>query len=485
VLSARGIVKRFPGVVANDGVDLDVAPGEVHVILGENGAGKTTLASVLSGLYRPDAGEVRIDGDAVTLRSPRDALACGIGMVHQHTRLVERFTVAENLALGDASQPMVLDRARLARQVAELSERFSLPVDPDARVSDLSVGERQRVELVDALHRGADVLILDEPTAVLTPREVGALFATLRAMCVAGKAVVLVTHKLGEAMEVSDRITVLRRGRVVGAVRAAATDRRDLVRMMIGREVDLSPRRAVSPPTTALLSVRDLVVGALDGLDLDVRGGEIVGVAGVAGNGQRELVEAIAGLRAPSSGRIEVGGVDVTGRGPRAARRAGLAFVPDDRLGTGLSPSLSIADNVRLTRPRRFLTSRRRAASEASELMARFAVEAPGPEARVATLSGGNAQRLLLARELTGGARVLVVYSPTRGLDVAATGAVRDLLDAVRRRGDAVLLVSEDLDEVVAMSDRLVVLYRGRITHETTGDLADVGRLGDAMAGVA
>jgi simple sugar transport system ATP-binding protein len=478
VLSARGIVKRFPGVVANDGVDLDVRRGEVHTVLGENGAGKSTLAAVLSGYYRPDEGELRVDGERVTLHSPRDGLARGIGMVHQHFRLVDRFTVAENIALGDGSQAVVLDTSRLERDVTALGERFGLSIDPRARVGDLSVGERQRVEIVNTLYRGADVLLLDEPTAVLTPREVDVLFATVRALRAAGRAVVFISHKLGEVMEVSDRITVMRNGRVTGDVRAADTDARELARMMVGRDVDLSPRRAPRAPAAPVLRVR------LDGIELDVRAGELVGVAGVAGNGQLELAETIAGLRTPPAGLVEIGGVDVTGRGARAARRAGLAYVPEDRLGTGLAPSLTIAENLLLTRRRGFFVNRRRAAAQARDAIERFDIMASGPDAVTRVLSGGNAQRVLLARELAGEPRVLVAAAPTRGLDVGATEAVRELLDAFRARGGAVLLLSEDLDEVLALSDRIVVLYRGRIAHETPGDGADVEQIGYAMAGV-
>jgi simple sugar transport system ATP-binding protein len=478
VLSARGIVKRFPGVVANDGVDLDVRRGEVHTVLGENGAGKSTLAAVLSGHYRPDEGELRVDGERVTLHSPRDGLARGIGMVHQHFRLVDRFTVAENIALGDGSQAVVLDTSRLEREVTALGERFGLSIDPRARVGDLSVGERQRVEIVNTLYRGADVLLLDEPTAVLTPREVDELFATVRALRAAGRAVVFISHKLGEVMEISDRITVMRNGRVTGDVRAADTDARELARMMVGRDVDLSPRRAPRAPAAPVLRVR------LDGIELDVRAGELVGVAGVAGNGQLERAEPCAGLRTPPAGRVEIGGVDVTGRGARAARRAGLAYVPEDRLGTGLAPSLTIAENLLLTRRRGFFVNRRRAAAQARDAIERFDIKASGPDAVTRVLSGGNAQRVLLARELAGEPRVLVAAAPTRGLDVGATEAVRELLDAFRARGGAVLLLSEDLDEVLALSDRIVVLYRGRIAHETPGDGAEVEQIGYAMAGV-
>jgi len=335
-VEARGIVKAFPGVVANAGVDLVVRRGEVHALVGENGAGKSTLASILTGLYRPDAGELRIHGEVVHLRSPRDGLARGVGMVHQHFRLVDRFTVAENISLGDRHSPLWLSRGRLRSGVAELGERYGLAIDPDALVGDLSVGEQQRVEIVKTLSRGVEVLLLDEPTAVLTPQETEALFTTVRSIAADGKAVVFISHKLGEVMAVSQRVTVLRDGAVSGSVAVADTDARALARMMVGRPVDLSPRRAALPPRRAVLEVRDLELRdsagrvLLGGVDLTVRAGEVVGVAGVAGNGQVQLAETIAGMRAPTHGTVRVNGVEVTGRGPRRARAAGLAYVPED-----------------------------------------------------------------------------------------------------------------------------------------------------------
>jgi simple sugar transport system ATP-binding protein len=493
VLSARGITKMFPGVVANDAVDLDVRRGEVHTLLGENGAGKSTLAAVMSGLYRPDAGELLLDGQRVALQSPRDGLARGIGMVHQHFRLVEPFTVAENVALGDRAQPLVLDTAALDAAVAELGERFGLPVDPRARVSDLSVGERQRVEIVKTLYRGAEILLLDEPTAVLTPQEADALFVTVRAMTAAGKAVVFISHKLGEVMDVSDRVTVMRNGRVTGAVRTPDTTARELARMMVGRDVDLSPRRASAPPGRPLLRLTGVsyVEGEharIDDVTIEVRAGEIVGVAGVAGNGQRELGELIAGMLRPTRGRIEVDGTDVTGRGPRRARAAGVAFVPEDRLGTGLAPSLSITENLLLTRKRSVFVNRRKAAADARAMIGRFDIKAPGPDAPTRVLSGGNAQKVLVARELTGWGEaapsVLVTASPTRGLDVGAIESVRAVLDSSRALGAAVLLLTEDLEEVLSLADRIIVLYRGRVAYEVAAEDAERDDIGLAMAGV-
>ena len=485
-VEARGITKAFPGVLANAGVDLTVRRGEVHAALGENGAGKSTLASVIAGLYRPDEGELRINGEVVHLNGPRDALARGVGMVYQHFRLVERFTVAENVILGDPRQPALLDTRNAERIVGELGERYGLPVNPRARVADLSVGEEQRVEIVKMLYRGADVLILDEPTAVLTPQESENLFGTVEKMAAEGKAVIFISHKLSEVLAASHRVTVMRDGRVVLRAETAETGRRELARAMVGRDVDLSVKRAEGEPGEPLLRLENVSAEGpvpLRDVSLEARAGEIVGVAGVAGNGQRTLAEVVAGLRAPFSGKVFVRGTETTGRGPKAARRAGLAYVPEDRLGTGLSPSLSISENLLLTRKRPFFLKRRAMEGAAREAIGRFDIRAPGPDAATRGLSGGNAQKALLARELMAGPEVLVVASPTRGLDVGATGAIRELLDERRRAGCAVLLISEDLDEVRSLSDRILVLYEGRVSYETPGEGASVEELGLAMAG--
>ncbi len=403
-LAARGVTKRFPGVIANEDVDFELYEGEVHTLLGENGAGKSTLAAMLCGLYQPDEGQIVRRDRVVRLRNPRDGLAHGIGMVHQHFRLVERFTVAENVVLGDPRQPLLLKRAEIDDRVAEIGERFGLPIDPRARIAELTVGQRQRVEIVKVLYRGADVLLLDEPTAVLTPHEAEALFHTVKAMTAEGKAVVFISHKLGEVMAVSDRVTVMRAGRVTGEVRTRDTDVRHLAELMIGRPVESGTRRGVERGVPALAaSGLRLVVGdqvLLDGIDLEVCRGEVVGIAGVAGNGQRELAETIAGVRVPSAGTVSVQQVDVTGQGAAAARRAGLAFVPEDRLGTGLVPGLSLTDNMLLTRPRSFFVDRRAARAEMVTAIAEFEIKTPGTEVLARVLSGGNAQKVLLAREL-------------------------------------------------------------------------------------
>ena len=488
------VTKAFPGVVANDAVSLELHRGEVHTLLGENGAGKSTLAAMLAGLYRPDTGVLRVDGVPVRFANPREAQAHGIGMVHQHFRLVERFTVAENIALGDPRQAFRIETRTLEAEVAQISEQFGLPVRSNAVVADLSVGERQRVEIVKALYRGAEVLLLDEPTAVLTPQEVDSLFVTVNAMREAGKAVVFISHKLVEVMAISNIVTVMRGGKVTGSVRTADTSQAELARLMVGRDVELTNRRATRDAGSAIVRVEHVQAleakrPVLDDVSFEVRGGEIVGVAGVSGNGQRELAETIAGLRKPSAGTIHIGETNVAGKGVRVARSAGLAFVPEDRLGTGLSPSLSIAENLLLTRPRGMFVSRRKAAKEAQQIIEEYEIKAPGPLAATRLLSGGNSQKVLLARELsTGpngdqGPKALIVASPTRGLDIGASEAVRTRLDAMRERGGAVVLISEDLEEILALADRVLVMYGGRIVYECTGEGADRATIGLAMAG--
>lgn len=492
-LSAHGVTKRFGDVVACDDVTVAFLPGRVHTLLGENGAGKSTLAAMLCGLYQPDQGEIRRNGVPISLDTPRLGLESGIGMVHQHFRLVDRFTVAENVVLGDRRVGHTPRMRQVCEQVAAISDQYGLPIDPNARVADLTVGQRQRVEIVKVLYRGVDVLLLDEPTAVLTPQESESLLATVRHMVEDGKAVVFISHKLGEVMSVSDDITVLRHGAVVGSSEIAGQTSAELAREMVGRDVDLSPQRATSPAGDERLRVSGLSVASdgeplLDGVTLSVRSGEIVGVAGVSGNGQRELVDVISGQAAPTGGTVVIGDTDVTAKGPLAARAAGLAYVPEDRLGVGLAPSLSIADNLLMTRPLRWLVDRRKARQKATALIEEYDVRGATPTTPAGRLSGGNAQKVLLARELSGRTeppKVIVAASPTRGLDVGAIEAVRARLVEFRAKGAATLLVSEDLDEVLALADRVVVMYRGTITLECAGETADRAQVGLAMAGVA
>ena len=498
-LSAQNVTKRFPGVIANQHVNFDVARGEVHTLLGENGAGKSTLASILSGLYRPDEGSVLRNGKEVRLSSPRSGLSHGIAMVHQHFRLVDRFTVAENVVLGSKGLSFVLQPKDIEAKVSEVSEKFGLPLDPRAVVGELSAGQRQRVEIVKALYHGAEVLLLDEPTALLAPPEVVKLFETVRAMTSAGKSVVFVSHKLGEVVDISDRITVMRDGKVTGSVKRGEANASRLAELMVGREITLAPRRGTSDSGDVLLSVSQVHLShdqsqnqpnqpnILSDVNLRVRAGDILGIAGVSGNGQRDLAEVISGLRQPSQGAVTVCGIPTVGLGARATRQAGLAYVPEDRLGTGLAPSLSMVDNLLLTRDRGFLVDRKSAFIEAEEFITKLEIKTPGPLTPTRKLSGGNAQKVLLARELfsTDSSRVLIVCSPTRGLDVGAVEAVHALLDDARKNGKALLLISEDLDEVMTLADRVLVLYRGSIVLEAKGVADDFEKVGQAMAGLA
>ena len=498
-LSAQNVTKRFPGVIANQHVNFDVARGEVHTLLGENGAGKSTLASILSGLYRPDEGSVLRNGKEIRLSSPRSGLSHGIAMVHQHFRLVDRFSVAENVVLGSKGLSFVLQPKDIEAKVSEVSEKFGLPLDPRAVVGELSAGQRQRVEIVKALYHGAEVLLLDEPTALLAPPEVVKLFETVRAMTNAGKSVVFVSHKLGEVVDISDRITVMRDGKVTGSVKRGEANASRLAELMVGREITLAPRRGTSDSGDVLLSVSQVHLShdqsqnqpnqpnILSDINLRVRAGEILGIAGVSGNGQRDLAEVISGLRQPSQGAVTVCGIPTVGLGARATRQAGLAYVPEDRLGTGLAPSLSMVDNLLLTRDRGFLVDRKSAFKEAEEFITKLEIKTPGPLTPTRKLSGGNAQKVLLARELfsTDSSRVLIVCSPTRGLDVGAVEAVHALLDEARKNGKAILLISEDLDEVMTLADRVLVLYRGSIVLEAKGVADDFEKVGRAMAGLA
>ena len=497
-VAMRGITKRFPGVLANDHVDFEAAAGEVHALLGENGAGKSTLSNILTGLYRPDEGEICVYGDRVEFHSPRDALDAGIGMVHQHFRLVEPFTVAENVVLGDNSgegRRFRLRRRAIERQVADISARYGLHVDPRARIWQLSVGEQQRVEILKALYREARILILDEPTAVLTPQEADVLFRTLREMAAEGRTVIFISHKLHEVKAVADSVTVLRGGRSVATVSTAEATPRSLAALMVGREVSTTERveheRAAGETVLEVdaITVQGERGPAVRDASLTVCAGEIVAIAGVAGNGQRELAEAIAGIRCPAEGCVRMRGRAVRAGDPRAAITAGVAYVPEDRLGTGLAPSLSIAANLALKAYREPVASRgpllrlRRMREHAVELIERYRIAAPGPAAQARQLSGGNLQKVVLAREFSGKPQLLVAAAPTRGLDVGAIETVHAYLRDAAAEGMGVLLISEDLDEILALADRIAVMYEGRIVGEFAGATADVEEIGLAMAG--
>jgi simple sugar transport system ATP-binding protein len=492
-----GIVKKFPGVVANDGVDFELRAGEVHALLGENGAGKSTLSNILTGLYRPDAGSLEVEEQKVSFASPRDALEAGIGMVHQHFRLVPTFTVAENVVLGETGAKVFLDRNDVLARVQELSEKYHLAVDPMARIWQLSVGEQQRVEILKVLYRGARVLILDEPTAVLTPIEAEALFRTLRSMVAEGRSIIFISHKLDEVMAVADRITVLRAGRTVGCVEARSTSTRELASMMVGRSVEFSRVTRAHParPDEVVLDVSGVVAAddrarrALIDITLTVGRGEIVGVAGVAGNGQRELAEVIAGMRSVIAGTISVEGQPIKSGRARSAISQGIAHIPEDRLHTGLAAGHSVEDNMALKNYRtsalsRFRVLRRKAIrGQAVDLVDRYDVKTPDTRTPVRLLSGGNVQKVLLAREFSSLPKVLIAASPTRGLDVGAIETVRSRLVEAADRGLGVLLISEDLDEIMSLSDRVLVMYEGRIVADLPMDRADRHRIGLLMGG--
>ena len=495
MLVMRDIVKTFPGVVANDHVSLEVQAGEIHALLGENGAGKTTLMNILYGLYRPDSGEIYVKGKRVHIRSPRDAIAHGIGMVHQHFKLVRPHTVAENVALGLAGTPFWQPARVVERGLKELSERYGLPVDPRARVWQLSAGEQQRVEILKALYRGAEILILDEPTSVLTPQETAELFKVLLHMKQEGHAVIFITHKLSEVMEVADRVTVMRRGKVVGTLPTAETDKGSLARMMVGREVVFRLSKGECHPGEEALVVEDLHalsdrgIPALRGVSFTVRRGEILGIAGVAGNGQRELVEVITGLRRAQRGRIIVLGKDLTNRSARRIADAGVAHIPEERLRMGIVPGMSIEDNLILKKHHRPPFSRgpllqlRKVHAFAKRVIEEYDIMTPSPGTPAKLLSGGNIQRLILARELSGQPGLVVAAHPTYGLDVGATEQIRQLLIKQRDSGVGVLLVSEDLEEIMALSDRIAVMFRGEIMGIVSASEAKIEEIGLMMAG--
>ena len=498
MLEMRGITKRFPGVLANDSVDLRVEAGTVHTLLGENGAGKSTLMKILFGLYQPDEGSILIDGEEVAITSPADAIARHIGMIHQHFMLVPTLTVAENVALGiKSTRGLRTDLDRVSERVRAISDQYDLHVDPSVEVWKLAVGERQRVEIIKALYRDARLLVLDEPTAVLTPQEVEELFAILQQMKRDQKGLVFISHKLREVMAISDEITVLRNGKVTGHTTPDQTDRQGLADMMVGREVLLAPDR---PPVTAgetRLEIRGLTVMsdrgtvAVDHLDLDVRSGEILGIAGVSGNGQRELAEAIVGLRdaAPGSS-ILVNGLEAVGAETKRIRQAGLAYVPEERMKDGAIGEFTVSENIMLVDhadPRfvhRGLLRRAEIRERSATLVEDFAVKTPSLETTTSSLSGGNIQKVILARELATEPTVLIAAQPTRGVDIGAAEYIHARLIEQRGEGTAAVVVSEDLDELLGLADRIAVMFDGRIMDIV--DIEDATRegLGLLMAGI-
>ncbi len=498
LLEMEGITKRFPGVVANDAVDFDVRSGEVHTLLGENGAGKSTLMKILYGLYDADEGEIRLSGKPVTINSPSDAIDRGIGMIHQHFMLVPTLTVAENVALGlPPAKRFLQDLGPVRERIRELSDAYGLQVDPDAYIWQLAVGERQRVEIMKAIYRDVSLLILDEPTSVLTPSEVDDLFVTLRQMTDGGRGLVFISHKLHEVMALSDRVTVLRGGRVTGRTVPSETSREQLAHMMVGREVQLAPTRLESRAAEARLKVKDLnVLGdrgtpAVTDFDLEVRSGEVVGIAGVSGNGQRELAEALAGLRPVVSGEVVMNGVETTHRTPKEIRRLGVSYIPEERMRDGAIGEFSVAENLILCdhdRPpisRRGLLDFKQIEDGCSDLVRRFTVKTPTLDTPTANLSGGNIQKLVIARELSGEPELLIASQPTRGVDIGAAEYIHTVLMDQRAGGTAILLISEDLDEVIGLSDRIAVMFEGRIMGTLDQEEATVQRLGLLMAGVS
>jgi len=495
LLELLGITKRFPGIVANDHVDFELAKGEVHALLGENGAGKSTLMNILYGLYHPDEGEIRLEGKRIRIDSPRDAIDRGIGMVHQHFMLIPVMTVAENIVLAtEPAKGPFLDLASAEKRVRELSKQYGLTVRPEAKVASISVGMQQRAEILKALYRGAEILILDEPTAVLTPQEASELFTILRSLQEDGKSIIFISHKLNEVLEIADRITVLRQGKKIDTVPREGATREGLARLMVGREVVLSVEKPPAEPGETLLEVKDLVVAdergleAVRGISLEVKAGEIVGIAGVDGNGQSELIDALTGLRSPSAGTITAAGENLTSANARACLDAGVGHIPEDRQVRGLVLDFTLAENLALHDYAKEPNSRwgwlypGRLIERAGRLLKEFDVRGGRPQTLAAALSGGNQQKVVIAREVSRDPRILVAAQPTRGLDVGAIEFVHRRLVKERDEGRAILLVSFELEEILSLSDRILAVYEGRIVGEYEPGVSEE-ELGIAMTG--
>lgn len=497
VLEARGITKRFPGVIANDHVDLFLRRGEILALLGENGAGKSTLMNMLYGLYHPDEGEIWIKGQKVALKNPGDAIARGVGMVHQHFQLVPVFTVAENVMLGaETTRGLgMLDKRAAAARIRTLSQQFGLLIDPDAVVEDLPVGSQQRVEIIKALYRNADILILDEPTAVLTPQEANELFAIMRELTGRGVSIIFITHKLKEVLAVADRIGVLRRGRVVGTADPKTATEASLAEMMVGRQVLLRVEKEEARPGQPVLEIKDLQVNddrkhmAVKGLSLTVYAGEILGIAGVEGNGQRELVEALTGLRSVVSGRVMINGHETTHANPRQITETGVAHIPEDREKHGLVMPYPVSDNMVLNRyyqppyARGPIMNQDKIVRDGEKLVVEYDVRTPSVQTTAGSLSGGNKQKVIVAREFSHPTKLLIAAQPTRGIDVGSIEFIHKQLVQQRDRGAAVLLVSAELDEVLSLSDRIAVLFDGKVVKILPIEEATRERVGLLMAG--
>jgi ABC-type uncharacterized transport system ATPase subunit len=495
-LEMRGISKRFPGVVANDGIDLSIRPGEIHALLGENGAGKSTLMNILYGLLTPDEGEILLNGQPAQITSPSDAIARGIGMVHQHFMLVPVFSVAENIVLGNETManPVFLDVHRSENRIRDLATQLGFEIDPDAKAGDLSVGIQQRIEILKALYRGAKVLILDEPTAVLTPQETVEIFAVLRRLAAEGTSIVFISHKLYEVLEIADRITVIRRGKVVGQADPKTATEEQLAEMMVGREVSLIVDKGPAHPGDVVLRVADLSVAddrgttVVNDCSFEVRFGEIFGIAGVAGNGQAELVEALNGLRRVTGGSVRLLDQDITNHSSRDLSERGIAYIPGDRQRFGLVLPYPIEDNLVLTEyyhppfSHRGVIDERAIARRAKELIPQFDIRTPSGDVPTSTLSGGNQQKVIVAREFSRDLKLLIADQPTRGIDVGSIEFIHKQIVAKRDAGTAVLLVSAELDEVLELSDRIGIIFRGRLVAIVDAEGAEKDRIGLIMA---
>ncbi|MDY0018620.1 MAG: ABC transporter ATP-binding protein [Anaerolineae bacterium] len=496
ILEMHGITKHFPGVLANDQVDLQLYPGEILALLGENGAGKSTLMNILVGLYRPDKGEIFVRGQRVEIDSPRDAAALGIGMIHQNFMLVPTMTVAENIILGVQDLPFVPNMEEVCRRVRELSERYNLQVDPDAYIWQLSVGEQQRVEILKLVYRGAEILILDEPTAVLTPQESQELARILKVMLTEGKSAIFITHKMEEVMEFSDWVRVLRQGKLVAIEKTAETSPQELAQMMVGREVLFHLEKQACVPGAEVLELRNVAsnddkgLPALKGVSLTICGGEVLGIAGVAGNGQRELAEVVTGLRKVTQGEVLIRGKAMTNKSPLEVIREGVSYIPADRIGVGVVGNMAVADNLVMKGYRQAplgeggVLHPRQILAFARQLIEAFRIATPTPQTRIKFLSGGNIQKAILAREIDACHGLIVAAYPSRGLDVGATEAVRKLLLKQRDDGKAVMLISEDLEELFSVADRILVLFEGQVMGVVPAAEADTESLGLMMAGI-
>lgn len=497
VLEAKNITKQFPGVLANDHVNFDLRKGEIHALLGENGAGKTTLMNILYGLHKPDSGEVFVNGKSIVIHSPKDSIQAGIGMVHQHFMLIPVFSVAENIMLGDETTHMgMLDKKAVSQRVQELSQQYSLEVDPSALVGQLSVGAQQRVEIVKTLYRNASILILDEPTAVLTPQETDDLFRIMRQLTGRGVSIIFITHKLKEVLAVADRITTMRAGRVIGTVEPSETNEAKLASMMVGREVILTVHKEEAKPKQEVLRVEDLRVlddrdlEVVNGVSFEVHAGEVLGIAGVQGNGQTQLAEALTGLRPSKSGRVIITGKDVSNKPPRPIIETGLAHIPEDRQRHGLVLSYTVADNMVLCNyylppfARWGVIQQEAVDKNARKLIKDFDVRTPSPYVPTSKLSGGNQQKVIVARELSREVKLVIASQPTRGLDVGSIEYIHKEIIIMRDRGVGVLLISAELDEIMSLSDRVAVIYRGQIVATVDAKQADREQLGLWMAGV-